>query len=414
MKALILTSMQPSFGQEHRVGIAHRFQVFLDAISQVSDAVRVVHIVPPEMVAAQGGGAALSRQQSDYWGRPVAVSLIGRRARGESVLDHYGRGVVRAAEQPPFASFAGPEQAAAVARVLAEARPDLLFVHRMQAMCALLRAGRGAVRQAGRMFFDLDDVEHRVQVRSVLAPPLWPGKLAYLSHIPALVGAEWRGAALSAGTFVCSERDRAHLARLGMRRVSVVPNALAMPAEAPGVSAAPVLLFVGAYEYPPNAEAAARLLTRIFPLVRRAVPGARLLLAGKGGAALPVVQAGVPEGVEVLGFVPDLAALYAGARVVVCPLVNGGGTRLKLIEAAGYARPMVSTQMGAEGLDFAEGREVVVRDDDEGFAEACVALLRDDAACARLGAAARARALAEYEAGRVVARVRGVLERGLG
>lgn len=396
------------------MGIAHRFQVFLDAVSQVSDAVRVVHIVPPEMVAAQGDLAALSRQQSEYWGRRVEVSLIARRARGESVLDHYGRGVVRAAEQPPFAAFAGPEQAAAVARLLAAERPDLLFVHRMQAMCALLRAGRGAVRQAGRVFFDLDDVEHRVQVRSVLAPPVWPGKLAYLSHIPALVGAEWRGAALSAATFVCSERDRAHLARMGMRRVSVVPNALAMPVEAPGVSAAPTLLFVGAYEYPPNAEAAARLVTRIFPLVRRAVPGARLLLAGKGGEALPVVRAGVPEGVEVLGFVPDLDALYAGARVVVCPLVNGGGTRLKLIEAAGYARPMVSTRVGAEGLDFAEVREVVVRDDDAGFAEACVALLRDDGACARLGAAARARALAAYEAGRVVARVRAALERGLG
>jgi len=414
MKALILTSMQPSLSMGHRVGITHRFQVFLDAIAQVAGVVQVVHIVPEAMVAEQGDLAALSRQQSDYWGRRVEVSLIARRARGESVLDHYGRGVVRAAEQPPFASFAGPEQAAAVARVLEAERPDLMFVHRMQAMCALLRAGRGAVRQAGRVFFDLDDVEHRVQVRSVLAPPVWPGKLAYLSHIPALMGAEWRGAALSAATFVCSERDRAHLARMRMRRVSVVPNALAMPAEAPGVCAAPTLLFVGAYEYPPNAEAAARLVTRIFPLVRRAVPGARLLLAGKGGETLPVVQAGVPEGVEVLGFVPDLAELYAGARVVVCPLVNGGGTRLKLIEAAGYGRPMVSTRVGAEGLEFAEGREVVVRDDDVGFAEACVALLGDDAACARLGAAARARAVAAYDVGSVVARVRGVLERGLG
>lgn len=412
MKALILTSMQPSLSMEHRVGITHRFQLFLDAIAQVARAVRIVHIVPEALVAAQGDLAALSRQQSAFWGREVAVSLIPRRVRGETAFDHYARGVARAAEQPPFSSFAGPEQAAQVARVVGAEAPELLFVHRMQAMCALLRAGPEVVRRAGRMFFDLDDVEHRVQVRSVLTPPRWPGKLAYLSHIPALFAAERRGAMLAERTFVCSERDRVHLARLGVPRVAVVPNALPMPAVPPGVCAAPVLMFIGAYEYPPNAEAAERLVRRVFPLVRRQVPGARLLLAGKGAEGVGALASGVPEGVEVLGFVPDLAGLYAGTRVVVCPLSNGGGTRLKLVEAALYARPIVSTRMGAEGLDFADGVEAVLRDDDAGFAEACVALLRDDAACARLGAAARVRAEGAYEAGRIVARVREMMAPG--
>jgi hypothetical protein len=409
MRALILTSMQPLPSKEQRVGISHRFRVFLDAIADVSCAVRIVHIVPEAMVAANPDGEALSRQQSAFWGRRVSVSLIPRRVRGETAFDHYGRGVVRAAEQPPFAAFAGPEQARAVARVLEAERPELLFVHRMQAMCALLRAGRGVSDWAERVFFDLDDVEHRVQLRSVLTPPLWLGKLAYLSHLPALVRAERQGAALSARTFVCAERDRVHLAGLGVRRVAVVPNALEMPAVAPGVCAAPTLLFIGSYEYPPNAEGAERLVSRILPLVRERVPGARLLLAGKGGEGLPFVRRGVPEGVEVLGFVKDLGALYGRVRVVCCPLSNGGGTRLKLIEGAAYARPMVSTRMGAEGLDFVDGEEVLLRDDDAGFAEACVGLLQDDAACTRLGVAARARAMVRYDVRGVVARVRRVM-----
>ncbi len=110
----------------------------------------------------------------------------------------------------------------------------------------------------------------------------------------------------------------------------------------------------------PHIEAAERLVTRIFPLVKRKLPEARLLIAGKASDSLPSRRT-TPENVEYLGYVPDLDGLYANTRIVCCPMLNGGGTRIKLIEAAAYARPMVSTRIGAEGLDFENGREILLR-----------------------------------------------------
>jgi glycosyltransferase involved in cell wall biosynthesis len=91
--------------------------------------------------------------------------------------------------------------------------------------------------------------------------------------------------------------------------------------------------------------------------------------------------------------------------VVCCPLTVGSGTRIKLIEAAAYGRPMVSTRIGAEGLDFVPEKEILLRDDDAGFAKGCLHLLDDDGLCHRLASAARARADLLYNMGRIEERI---------
>ena len=171
------------------------------------------------------------------------------------------------------------------------------------------------------------------------------------------------------------------------------------------------MLFLGDMKNTPNYLAAERMAQTIWPLVRVQVPDARLLIAGTNSDQLPSASAGL-AGVEFLGFVPDLDALYAQSRVVCCPIMTGGGTRLKLVEAASYARPIVSTRIGAEGLDFTDGREALLRDDDAGFAAACVTLLQDDQLCLRLGAHARTTMAATYDVKKVEARIAEML-RGL-
>ena len=99
--------------------------------------------------------------------------------------------------------------------------------------------------------------------------------------------------------------------------------------------------------------------------------------------------------------------------MVCCPIVYGGGTRIKIIEAAAHARAVVSTTLGAEGLAFENEREIVVRDGVASLAEACVRLLRDPAAAERLGLAARERARATYERSAIVAQLEGLFARGL-
>jgi glycosyltransferase involved in cell wall biosynthesis len=104
-----------------------------------------------------------------------------------------------------------------------------------------------------------------------------------------------------------------------------------------------------------------------------------------------------PAGVEFTGIVPDIELLYGRTRVVCCPLTNGGGTRVKLIEAAAYAKPIVSTTMGAEGLAFTDGNNILIRERDADIADACVQLLEDDAQCSTLGAAAYRLATTAYD-----------------
>jgi glycosyltransferase involved in cell wall biosynthesis len=323
--------------------------------------------------------------------------MVPTAVRRETFRAHYLDGAWSAFRQPDLHRFCGPEQVAAVARAIEGAPPpDLVFVHRLAAMGPLLIGGY----RPSRMFFDLDDIEHKTRFRSAIQPPFWPGKLVYAVHALALGVAEAQAIRRSQGTFVCSEPDRRYLQRIGLgKSVHVVPNAVRMPAEADNSAAALAgnsLLFLGNYEYEPNQRAAERLVSRIWPLIRARQPAATLTIAGRGPERLACFAA-PPEGVVFPGLVPSLDELYSRTRVVCCPLMAGGGTRLKLIEAAGYGKPMVSTHLGAEGLDFRDGTEILLRDDDVGFAEACLALLCDDAACLRLGAAARVRAVALYD-----------------
>ena len=240
-----------------------------------------------------------------------------------------------------------------------------------------------------------------------------PGKLVSLAHVPAILAAERAGTARSRLTFVCSETDRTKLRRLGIvRGVTVVPNAIHIPAAKPGLLSEANLLYLGDFGYSPNKEAAERFAIRILPKIRRTVPNAKLLLGGKRAERLS--QAALIEpGVECLGFVESLDQIYTSTRIIGCPLLNGGGTRVKLIEGAAYGKPIVSTRMGAEGLDFIDGSEIMLRDDDDSFAGACVQLIGDDDLCQRLGTAALERVQREYNANQVRDRITHLLKGAL-
>jgi len=403
--ALVLTpTLPPTTGRDMQ-GVNRRLSIFLAALGSGGRPIRLLRMVPAEMVAAWADAPGrLNEIESAFWGRRVEVILAPRRSRAETLYAHYVQGIPTIARQPNFFPFGGAAVEAEIQRQLA-APTDVLFVHRLPAMCALLGSGG----RHPRMFFDLDDVEHRMRLRHVAQKPVWPGKLAYALHIPALMRAEFQGAARAQATFVCSERDRAHLAGLGMKRVVVVPNAVAAPDSAMVVPRDKTILFLGLMSYRPNAEAVERLVRRIMPLVWAQVPAARLLVAGLGSESLSAA-AGGEDRISYLGFVADLADLYARSRVVCCPLVNGGGTRVKLIEAAAHGKAIVATRCGAEGLVFADGAQILLRDDDAGLAQACVELLRDEALCERLGGAARGVMQANYAMDGVVQGVRKAIE----
>jgi sugar transferase (PEP-CTERM/EpsH1 system associated) len=136
------------------------------------------------------------------------------------------------------------------------------------------------------------------------------------------------------------------------------------------------LLFAGAMDYRPNVDGAVYFCREIWPRVRQARPDTTLTIAGARPAP-EVLALGDQPGITVTGFVDDMRQYLWQAAVSVVPLCNGGGTRLKILEAMAAGLPVVSTSIGAEGLDVSDGRNIVIADRPEHFSDGVVRLLQD-------------------------------------
>jgi glycosyltransferase involved in cell wall biosynthesis len=132
-------------------------------------------------------------------------------------------------------------------------------------------------------------------------------------------------------------------------------------------------IFVGSFDYEPNRTALAFLTREVLPRVWAELPSATLAVAGGGLRNAPPAD----ERVELLGFVDDLAHAYGRARCAVVPLLQGGGTPLKLIEAMAYGLPVVATERAVAGMEVRDGEHCLVAHDADGFATALVHVLRD-------------------------------------
>jgi glycosyltransferase involved in cell wall biosynthesis len=406
MRALVVTPFPPP-GPSDVQAMFRRLGTFIQALGMIADEIELLHFVPAGDPAFAIDRRRINDAQSARWGTSVAVTLAPARPVSH-IAARYALALISGLSHPAYAPFAGPHQAAALDDCL-DRRPDIVFVHRLLGLGPLL----GARRPLPPILFDLDDVEHWVKIRMALGTRSWLAKVPRLLQVPAIMALERRAIRRAARTFVCSEIDRRYLQRLGFAGVVTIPNAVSIPLEPQPVAADKTIMLIGAYHYRPNVEAAERLITAIWPLIRSQVPQARLIIAGSSPELIGAFRSH-PPGVEFTGIVDDLEALYRRSRVVCCPLLNGGGTRFKLIEAAAYAKPMVSTAIGAEGLSFNDGAAIVIREDDRSIADACVRLLEDDAWCATLGHAAHCEARASYDREAVTKLIAAEVERVLG
>ncbi|HZT57203.1 MAG TPA: glycosyltransferase [Pyrinomonadaceae bacterium] len=137
------------------------------------------------------------------------------------------------------------------------------------------------------------------------------------------------------------------------------------------------LLFVGNFLHRPNVDGVRFFVNEVLPAVRESLPGVELHLVGDNA---PAEFAGrESEGVRVLGYVPDIEPLFARARVFVAPIRFGAGVKGKVGEALAHAVPVVTTEVGAEGMFLRDGEEALVVNSAEEFAAAVVRLYGDAA-----------------------------------
>lgn len=173
---------------------------------------------------------------------------------------------------------------------------------------------------------------------------------------------------------VCSSADAARLPDAS--RVHIIPNGFAAPMSPPVFEREllPRIGFIGNMEYGPNRDGIKWFVEKCWPGIRESCPQAVLRIAGRGAESIGQMNL---ENIEVQGFIPDASAEIRTWTAMVVPLFYGGGTRLKIIEAFSLGCPVVSTAVGAAGLDTVSGTHLLIADTPDAVTQACLELLRE-------------------------------------
>lgn len=280
--------------------------------------------------------------------------------------------------------FRSPEFTASLERHLARERFDAVIcdgVYNIQNLPPQIRVP---------VLLNKDDLAHVIIKRFLRYEPSLPRRV--YGRLEAAKVRRWERAACQGvvGVLACSEHDRDLLESLAPgARVFVVPNVVDTDYYAPAGTSEPcTVLFQGGMDWQPNRDAVEFFITEILPELRRLVPAVCFRVAGRCPDEVRARYAGV-RGVNFTARVPEMRDEIARAAVCVVPIRIGSGTRLKILEAAAMAKPIVSTSVGAEGLHLLDNEEIILADRPEAFARAVGELLGDEARRSSLGHAAR-------------------------
>ncbi|NWG35221.1 MAG: glycosyltransferase [Chloroflexi bacterium] len=287
-----------------------------------------------------------------------------------------------------------PEMATAITQALTAEKFDLVIASQLQ-MAAYAPYFRGLPAvfeefEIGLFHDQAFSADGKIRLRRALT---WFKLRLYLSRL------------LSRFRLVvmASERERELLARNSPQyrgRVEVIPNCLNVE-EYPQVGVekrANTLIFSGPFKYRVNYEAMTWFVGEVFPLILAQVPDTQLIITGDHeNLPLPSLR-----NVTLSGYVDDIKSLIASCAVSVAPLLSGGGTRLKILEAMALGTPVVATSKGAEGLEARAGEHLLVADEAGEFAKCVIKTLQDESLRLRLAESAHRLVCEKYNWGSVL------------
>lgn len=269
-----------------------------------------------------------------------------------------------------------------------------------------IRPRAKVVYGAANAEFDLQRLIYRTDRR------MWrrlPGTIYSLIQWQRLIRFERRVCESVTQVIATSQTDADAFKRLAPKTaVSVVPNGIYVQEYMQSASqldlGSAALLFTGTMGYRPNVDAVLWFADQILGRIREAVPEARLFVVGKNPHRRlePLRQR---ADVEITGYVQDVTPFLHSSAVYVAPLRMGSGTRLKLLQAMAAQRAIVSTTIGAQGLNARPGQELIIADDVANFAQGVIGLLRDPARRETLGRAAQSFVCEKYDWSVIVPRL---------
>lgn len=195
---------------------------------------------------------------------------------------------------------------------------------------------------------------------------------------------------------VCITRNDADrfLADGCRRPVVSIPFGVNPPQSVPVDEEDNSLFHIGAMDWMPNKESIQWMLDEVWPVIHAQVPQAKLYLAGR---KMPEawMRTTIP-GVTIVGEVPDAAEFISGKKINVVPLLSGSGIRVKIIEAMSMGKTVITTTVGAQGIDYTDGEDLLIADTPQQFADQVRRCLNDDAFCRTVGQNAAALIARQY------------------
>lgn len=278
----------------------------------------------------------------------------------------------------------------AIARRVSEGNYDVIHYDTIGLACYFHNHAAPAV-------LDHHNIESHMMLRRARKEKNWIKKAYFWQEGVRLRRYERANVAKFSHHFVCSKEDASRLKEIDRSlSITVVPNAVPV---APLINCRrerQKVIFVGGMNWYPNHDAVVHLLEDIWPIVLESCPQASLDVIGKAPSEHIKRLARQGRNITLHGFVDDIESFYAEARVFVCPIRDGGGTKLKVLDAFSHGVPLVAHAMACEGLDVISGVHALVGTSAAEIAHSVVTLLHDAELASRLGEEGYRLAKSEY------------------
>jgi sugar transferase (PEP-CTERM/EpsH1 system associated) len=264
----------------------------------------------------------------------------------------------------PILNYTSDVMSSVVERLAARSSYDLIHLDSIH----MIRYGHAVASPSAKLIYNWHNIESEAMQRYSKTVTSLPRRWYARETASKLAALEREILRSGFGHIVCSQREKDQLQGIsGKARVAVVENGVDATYFAGASDSAEVpnrLVFVGTMDYYPNVEATTSFARNIWPLLRQRWPELELWIVGaKPTPAVTALQE-VP-GVTVTGTVADIRPFYQKALAAVVPLRTGGGTRLKILEAMAAGVPVISTELGAEGLAVSPGQNILIAGPDE-------------------------------------------------
>jgi glycosyltransferase involved in cell wall biosynthesis len=222
------------------------------------------------------------------------------------------------------------------------------------------------------------NIQSQLFIRSrTIIPGNWEDRLFYLPELLKIISYEKKNYRRYQLAITVSENDRKYLRkRCKNLPVAVIPNGVDLSVfnttnlldEKPNA-----LAYFGTFQTTQNIDAILYFCKEILPLIRAKIPGVEIIVIGRN----PPEELSQYSGIKLMGFVDNLAATLAQASAVIVPLRMGGGTRLKIIEALGMSKAIISTSIGCEGIQVTHEKDILIADTPKKFSEYAINLLEN-------------------------------------